>query len=263
MNNRRISRPESVVAPSWSWASVAGPVSAMPQWDQCTTEEVNRRLKPDELGDIPLCEVLNKHALGTKDTPYFSQEVLKIRGYLCPIFFVTQNEVCTWGGATRQFGRRGADMGWGMGDPWDEVGHRNRETDLTNGDIPDREEQTKEDGKPEDSRERPAMGEQVDDIVNMWPLTVANYSWSKWDGDKITYAKYYGNPTQTVLVSSIMGSQEASFKVQLVYDIAGEHQTQEERWLMPGYGVTARGKRHVRDEDIPIHQRADIEGRRQ
>ncbi|KAK3315812.1 heterokaryon incompatibility protein-domain-containing protein [Apodospora peruviana] len=87
-DNRTASRPESHVAPSWSWASVVRPVKLLPQWDQCTTGGVERHLKPGELGEQALCEVLNKETLGTSrqdTTPWVSRAALQIRSYLCPI----------------------------------------------------------------------------------------------------------------------------------------------------------------------------------
>jgi hypothetical protein len=194
------SRPESHIAPSWSWASILGPVSVLPQWDQCTSEDSVRQLKSEELNEMALCKVLNKTTLETQvATPSASYEVLQIRGCLCPMFFVTELEARAWGGARRRF-----------------------EANRTEGSI----------------RGFPMSEPQPDDDGDIWPLMVTRKGWSCDTGNSFTYSRFQGHPKSRVVVSSIRGNQEASFEVQLHYDVMMEHRTKEERWLMPVYGVT-------------------------
>ncbi|KAK3369693.1 heterokaryon incompatibility protein-domain-containing protein [Lasiosphaeria ovina] len=196
------SRPETHVAPSWSWASIVGPVSVLPQWDQTTNEEFTRRLKPEQLNERVLCEVLNKAALGTtpEATPSTSHEALQVRGYLCPVFFVTQSEAAAWKGAAREF-RAEDEPERRAKDPW----------------IPD---------------------PLPDDNGDMWPLRVSGTGWSRDSGSRVSYSRFYGDPRTKAVVSSIRGNKDASFQVELRYDVVAEHRTKEQRWLLPVYAVT-------------------------
>ncbi|KAK3987711.1 heterokaryon incompatibility protein-domain-containing protein [Cladorrhinum sp. PSN332] len=101
LDNETSTRPEQHVAPSWSWASIIGPVSVLPQWDFLDTrgEEYTRQFKPAELREKVFCRVRNKELFGTRDaTSVVSREKLEVEGYLVPMRYVALSETANWKG---------------------------------------------------------------------------------------------------------------------------------------------------------------------
>ncbi|KAK0666983.1 heterokaryon incompatibility protein-domain-containing protein, partial [Cercophora samala] len=99
LENEKATRPDQHVAPSWSWASMIGPVSILPQWDFLDTrgEEFTRQFKPEEINEKILCRVRNKHLFGTRDvTSMVSHEKLEIEGYLVPVHYIALSETKDW-----------------------------------------------------------------------------------------------------------------------------------------------------------------------
>jgi hypothetical protein len=55
------SRPKIPIAPSWSWAAIDGPIDLMPQWDSVEELGGERAMRPEDLQERALCEVLSVH----------------------------------------------------------------------------------------------------------------------------------------------------------------------------------------------------------
>ncbi|CAI6099895.1 unnamed protein product [Clonostachys chloroleuca] len=84
-------RPDKHVAPSWSWASVAGAVSLLPQWDHVDHDNLatNNDIKAEHLNEILHCEILNKETLGSfgcDSSPQVSHDVLEMQCAITPLF---------------------------------------------------------------------------------------------------------------------------------------------------------------------------------
>lgn len=99
LENETSCRPGVHVAPSWSWASIVGPISVLPQWDFLDTrgEQFTRQFSAEELKEKVLCRVRNKDIFGTRDTTSMvSHEKLEVEGYLVPAHYVALSETVEW-----------------------------------------------------------------------------------------------------------------------------------------------------------------------
>lgn len=102
-DNKKTKWPGVPVAPSWSWASVVGAVSMLPQWDACDG--------PEQIKEVTLCEVQNRDGLRTSGntTPIVSREELLVLGWLTPMYYVTHRETQAWTNEENQYELREYD----------------------------------------------------------------------------------------------------------------------------------------------------------
>ncbi|ETS75304.1 hypothetical protein PFICI_12248 [Pestalotiopsis fici W106-1] len=52
-------RPETPIAPTWSWASISSPVNMMPQWELIERDETGEGPQAGDLNKQYLCDVLS------------------------------------------------------------------------------------------------------------------------------------------------------------------------------------------------------------
>jgi hypothetical protein len=203
VDNKTSTRTAEHVAPSWSWASIVGGVSMLPQWDPCEQKEYARKFSPEEIQEQYLCEILHKDEIGSRDcTPTVSYEALEVRCYLSPVHYVSASETEKWTGIKYELRpkRREIKANYNV-----VGGHANCSEDD-----------------------------------NEWPLELRGNQWTLHEGTTHYLSLYRCNIYSEVFVSSVSGNEPSAFYLQAHHDIAAEYKTRRERWLMPVYSVTER-----------------------
>jgi hypothetical protein len=201
-------RPTERIAPSWSWASIAGAVSLMPQWDAINRDDMatNDDINAQDLREIPHCTIFNKDTLGlTNSSPMVSHDTLELWCFIIPCFYVTSSETQSWKECEYKF-------------TFDRI---------ISADEP--------------NPERSFTGVEIPSPGEDWPLkwagrsTTIEHSIYK---TTIKHSIYKGSIYSSVLVSSIQGDENSSFHLKLRYDVVSDFRTARKRWLVPIYTVT-------------------------
>ncbi|KAK4183263.1 heterokaryon incompatibility protein-domain-containing protein [Podospora australis] len=201
LDNKTSTLPEEHVAPSWSWASIVGPVSLLPQWDFLDTrgEEFTRQFSAEQLKEISVCRVRNKDLLGTRETTsMISHEKLEIECYLVPIYYVAMSETADWKSTKYQ-----PRIRYTVDDFMNDV------------DV-----------------------ESVPRAAEVWPMALSSWSRSITEGEVWDVVPFEGDTELSVLVSTAKGDEENSFGVRLEHDVRADALTRNTRWLLPVYSVT-------------------------
>ncbi|KAI1321908.1 heterokaryon incompatibility protein-domain-containing protein [Xylariaceae sp. FL0255] len=93
-NHSKPTRPERTIAPSWSWASIDGPINMMPQWDAVENQQRERAISAEELRESALCKVLGIQSGGSpaEKAGLISQARLQLSCFMVQIHFA-DNEI--------------------------------------------------------------------------------------------------------------------------------------------------------------------------
>ncbi|KAI1427701.1 heterokaryon incompatibility protein-domain-containing protein [Xylaria sp. FL1777] len=89
------SRPQVAIAPSWSWASLDGPINMLPQWDAVENPMTGRGMNREFLREKALCEILgvDRGDSVAERTGLISQAKLQICCYLVSIWFPSRQNI--------------------------------------------------------------------------------------------------------------------------------------------------------------------------
>jgi len=193
INNANSSRSATPIAPSWSWASITGPIGMLHQWDQCRGQETWQELDPMRIDEQYLCEILNKDDVGSRNTTSMaSHEELEVRCYLSPVYYVTDSETRLWTKARYVLAQ--------------------------------------DSRKDCQSSEPHPVGISLPRGDDTWPL---QWDGVGGGGSYRRHRTYHGDQGPSVFVSSIKGDEDSTFYINIFYDIASEYKRQQKRWLMP------------------------------
>jgi len=203
-------RPIDRIAPSWSWASVAGAVDLLPQWESLNVLQHDIATKDQFQGKSPreayCCDILNKDKLGLgASSPMISHDILEIQCFIIPSYYVTFSETQSWKKCNYKLT---FDRIIAADEPNPERGF----TRGTQADIP-------------------SPGED-------WPLEWNAEGESIDTGTFKTYTIYHGSIYSTVLVSTVQGDEDSAIHLNLRYDVVSDFRTARKHWLLPVYEST-------------------------
>jgi hypothetical protein len=198
IENKNSFRSATPIAPSWSWVSIAGAISMLPQWNQCRGQDTGQELDPMAIDEQYLCKILNREDVGSRNTTAMaSHEELEVRCYLSPLYYVTDSETRLWTKATYVL--------------------------------------AKDSQKRNHISESHPVGISLPQNDDNWPL---QWDGVGGGGRYRRHRKYHGEQGSSVFVSSIKGDEDSTFYINISYDIASEFRSQQKRWLMPVYSNT-------------------------
>lgn len=82
----KLQRPEIPIAPSWSWASVTGPIDMMPQWDLVDSDRNGEGPKAEDLKEEYLCQItgVERGTSAAETSGHVSTAELRISCYMVP-----------------------------------------------------------------------------------------------------------------------------------------------------------------------------------